>query len=452
MKNLSSLLAYKYLTYKHKDANISFMIKICFLGILIGSFALMLTLIITNGFEKTIHEKMQGINAQIIINSPGNRLDYTSIASQLTQEFKQDIFAVSGNSIKQAVFDNNSTQNILFLKGIDPDNEVLVTNIRSKIISYNKNSTNKNNKNLLSNLLGDNSIIIGHKMARDHHLSIGQEITLMIPEAGGTKKILLKKTSVIISGIFNIGLEEYDNNFAFISLDKLNSLFDEQGVDYLTIKLTEPKKLSDLFSQRSITNITTSLFWKNLILFIKNKFNHIITGQSHEELLIKKLQKRLPNLTVCSWKDQYPALVSSLKLEKYVMFFILALITLVASMNMISMLFMQIQHKQRDIAIFKTMGMNDQTIRAIFLRIGMWITFSGSVVGLGLAAIAGYLINKYPFIQLPDVYYVSHLPARMDFEIFFIVFIVTMLMGFFATWLPARRCKNINIPSILKHQ
>jgi len=442
MKNLSSFLAWKYLTYKHKDANISFMIKICFLGILIGTFALMLSLIITNGFEKTIHEKMQGINAQIIINSPGNRLDYENIAQTLQKDFSHDIKAMSGNSIKQAILDHNNMHTILFLKGVDPEKESQVTNIASKIVSSKKN---------LADLLADDQIIIGYKMARDHNLSVGQTITILLPEAGNKKKILLKKKHVTISGIFNIGLEEYDNNFAFMSLEQLNTSFDEQGVDYLTIKLREPERLMTSITHAGLS-FFTARFWKDLIVKIKHACMLLITRQTDEELVIKKLQHRLPHLVVCSWKDQYPALVSSLKLEKVFAFFILALITLVASMNMISMLFMHIQNKQRDIAIFKTMGMNDQMIRSIFLRMGIWITFTGSILGLGLAALAGYFIEKYPVITLPDVYYVSYLPARMDFEIFFIVFAATMLLGFFATWLPARGCKNINIPSILKHQ
>ena len=80
---------------------------------------------------------------------------------------------------------------------------------------------------------------------------------------------------------------------------------------------------------------------------------------------------------------------------------------------------MQIQQKRRDIAIFKAMGMSDNRIRNIFLHLGVCITFSASALGLGLAALAGYLLEKYPFIELPDVYYVSYLPARMDPEIFF---------------------------------
>jgi ABC-type lipoprotein release transport system permease subunit len=62
------------------------------------------------------------------------------------------------------------------------------------------------------------------------------------------------------------------------------------------------------------------------------------------------------------------------------------------------------------------------------------------------------LLEKYPIIELPDVYYVSHLPARMNAEIFVIVFLVTMLLGFLATWLPSRQAKQIKIAQVLRQE
>ena len=449
MRNLASTIAWRYLTFKGKDKNISFMIKICFLGILIGTFALMLTLIITNGFEKAIHKKMQGINAQIIITAPGgNKLDYVQIRNSLLQEFPQQIAGISGSSMKQAILEKNKTQSIIFLKGIDEEHESEVTNLDEKIQPQ-ENSTQKIAE--LKHLLRDNQILVGHKLAKEHNLKTGDKVTLMIPEPTSKKKIVLKKQNIVVAGVFNIGLEEYDNNFAFTTLDFLNETFDEEGSDQVTLKMKdEPTFSVARFAQQA------KLAWNkngifDLMRLIKNKLSSLFLSNK-EDAIITLLKFRLPHLNTHSWKDLYPALVSSLKLEKYVMFFILALITLVASMNMISLLFMQIQHKRRDIAIFTAMGMPAKKIRSIFLRIGMSITLLASIFGLGFAALAGYFLERYPFITLPDVYYVSYLPAHMDPEIFFVVFVATLFMGFFATWLPAKRLKKINVTNILREE
>ncbi len=417
MKNIAALLAHKYLKFKNKDRNISLMIKVCFLGIFIGTFSLMLTLIIMNGFEKTIHEKMQGINSQIIVYSPGDKIDYQVLKSVLLKEFGDDIQAISASSIRQAIINKNKQQSVLFIKGVDTINEPLVTNISEKIVP----SLHENN---LTTILTSNQIMIGEKTAKNYNLKIGDSINLMIPEPTNKKRIYLNKKKAIVAGIFKIGLEEYDNNFAYCSLDFLRETFNEKdGVDQISIKLKDKKEI-------------------NFLPFKKD----------YETRIINKIRKRLPMLTVSSWKDLYPALVSSLKLEKYVMFFILALITLVSCMTMVSLLFMYIQQKRRDIAILQSMGLSNKKIKSIFLRIGLRITFLASTCGLGLAAIAGYILENYPFIELPDVYYVSYLPARMDLEIFIVVFVATMLLGFFATWIPTRRTKKINITQVLRQE
>lgn len=428
MASVSNLLMFHYLFAKHKDSNIAFMTKICFLGISIGTFALMLTLIITNGFEKVIHEKMQGINAPIIISSPGHRLSYNDIRSTLETEYSDLIAGISGTMLKQVIVDHNKQQIVLFLKGIDPKRESSVTTLSEKIIQQAQDTQGAHPTNF-EDLISDQKILIGYKMAQEHNLKVGQSLTLLIPEPSSQRRIALSKKKVIIGGIFKVGLEEYDNNLAFVSLNWLHKTFDEQGVDNITIKLKQPSLPS-----------------------IASRIRNIFMPHNYEQAALTQFKQRLPHLTVNSWKDLYPALVSSLKLEKYVMFFIIALITLVASMNMISLLFMQIQQKRRDIAILKVMGFSSGNISSIFLKLGLTITFLASLCGLTLAFIAGYILENYPYIELPDVYYVSYLPARIDSEIFVVVFAATMLLGFLATWFPAQRAQKINIAQVLRHE
>lgn len=444
MNFLSTFLAWRYLWFKGKDKNISFMIKICFLGILIGTFSLMLTLIITNGFEKVIHEKMQGINSQVIISCQGKRLDYQGIRNFLLTKFKKDIQAVSARTQKQALIDHNKIQSVIILEGIDGQNEAEVTTLREKIISP-KNLSSKTSKELISNI-SENMILIGNKTAEFYNLHVGDEVNLMLPEPASKHKVFFNKHKFVVGGIFKIGLDEYDSNLVFCDLNHMNKLFNETGVDQITIKLRA--------HERTYVNhsIFCSNFWSDLWTEIKLKIKNLFTTYTEETSIIRKIQKQLPQLQVNSWRDLYPALVSSLKLEKYFSFFIIALITLVASMNMVSMLFMQIQQKRRDIAIFKAMGMSDNCIRNIFLHLGVGITLSASTIGLCLAAFAGYLLEKYPFIELPDVYFVSYLPARMEPEIFLVVFVATMLLGFLATWIPARRSKQIEIAQVLRQE
>jgi lipoprotein-releasing system permease protein len=419
MNLLPFSLAWKYITFGQKDRTITFMMRVCFLGILIGTFSLMLTLIIMNGFEKVVHEKMQGINSHAIIYAPGKKIDDLQIKTFLKLKFPKAIKALSGNIIKQVIIDKDNSESVLFLKGIEPETEHLVSSIDTKIIESKQKG--------LPNILKENQILVGHKTAKNYNLKVGSTVTLLIPEPNRKHKIFLKEKTAVVAGIFKLGLDEYDSNFAYASIDFVRKLFNEKnGVNQLAISLSPPRQ---------------------------NFFQKMFSGKENaERKILEQIRSQLPSLKISSWKELYPDLVSSLVLEKYVMFFILALITLVASMSIISLLFMQIQQKRRDVAIFKAMGMPHKSIKQIFLSIGLSITTTAALCGLGLAAIAGWLLERYPFIQLPDVYYVSHLPARMDPELFIIVFLATLLLGFLSTWIPAKRTRTINVAQVLRQE
>src|SRR5205814_6052606 len=137
------------------------------------------------------------------------------------------------------------------------------------------------------------------------------------------------------------------------------------------------------------------------------------------------------------------SLVASLQLEKYVSFFILALILLVASMHIISLLFMQITQKRPIIALLKAIGMTNGSISTIFFTVGMMISCLASISGILAASCSSFISKKYPFITLPDTYYVTHLPVAMNGYIMCAVFGVVVLLTICAILLPLQRIRSI---------
>ncbi len=406
MKSLSFHLAWRYVMHTHNNASIKHMIRMCFMGIMIGTCALMLTLIITHGFETVISEKIRGINAPITISAPGRRLEEASIKAALMKDFGNDIAGMSGSSIKQVIIDHDESHTVVMVRGITPADEAQVSSLPEKI-------TKPKGAHFID-LLKPEQLLVGYKLAQHLHLSIGDECNVLIPKPRTKKQLKLVKRTATISGFFNVGLEEYDSNMAFIHHETLDQWFNDEGVEQVAVALRKHDEATEI-------------------------------------RCCKQFKKRMPQLTIMRWQEQYPALVASLKLEKYVMFFVLALVTLVACMNMISLLFMQIQHKRRDIALFKALGMQPFAIGKIFLWMGMLITTTASLLGLGIAAIIGYLLQHHWRIPLPDVYYVSYLPARLDWSIFLVVFVTTLLLGLIATWLPLRNLKSLHVVEVLRN-
>jgi ABC-type lipoprotein release transport system permease subunit len=139
-----------------------------------------------------------------------------------------------------------------------------------------------------------------------------------------------------------------------------------------------------------------------------------------------------------------------MRLEKYAMFFILLLVSVVAIMNMVSLLIVQVQAGRKDIAILRTMGFGKNFIMQIYISLGMLLTVFASGIGLLLAfAISWFFSHAYP-IKLPDAYYVSHLPFDLAPQHFLLVFLTTLLAGLFASWLPARKAAKLNIIAVLR--
>lgn len=400
------MMAWRYLTQtSNKEKTISRMAMICFAGTLISTFSLALVIAIMNGFEKTTHQKLRGIHSQLTIKSYIDALNFEKIKPILKKEFPQ-VAAFAPSTLEQVLIQNpnlNNMSNLIVLKGVDPHMEPHVSTIETKITSTPKK---------LIATLENQSIVLGEKLAESLNVQIGQMVNLLFVEEQEEtmNTIKLTKRQARIGGIFKTGIEEFDENLAYCSLDFLNSLFDNAGVGMINLEL-EPN--------------------------------------ANEQETIDALKKKI-HLQAYSWKDLYPALVSALKLEKYAMFFILSLIILVASMNIISLLFMYIVQKQRDIAILRTLGLHENYCRRIFLYIGVGITLPASILGLLLAALAAFLLERYPFITLPDSYYVSHLPAHMDWEIIGAVFFVITVISFISIWFSSRKTTQISICDVLR--
>ena len=256
--------------------------------------------------------------------------------------------------------------------------------------------------------------MIGKKLAQNLELDVGQTITLFYAHQKGKQKrsVSFDEVEVVVSGIFDTGIDEFDSNLVISSLEFLKEIFPKANPTEIGLRL-DPN--------------------------------------ASEDKLIHDLNFRI-GLDVLSWKQLYPALVSALQLEKYVMFFLLALITLVASMNIISLTFMQIIRKQKDMALLQALGLAPQQVAYIFYIVGFLLTSIASIVGLACAFFVGIFLDRYPFIELPDVYYVTKLPIRMSPLIFGSMFLLALFFTAIALWIPIRTLKKMKIANVLRFE
>lgn len=408
MQTFLFTLARRYIKGAQEEKNISLMTKICFWSILIGTLALVLVTAVMNGFEKATQEKFQTIHPEIFIQSLGSKLNVDAIKDVLKKEFPE-VAAVSPRASQYVIMHDpadKKSQFIMNIRGIDPSTEKNVSKLEQTI-------TKTENAKPLSELLHGNTVIIGQKLADQLAVDIGDTVELFyMSKQPTTRKVRLSQQTARIGGFFKTGITDFDTSLLLTSLDFFNTLFPNEGIKKLGLKLKP--------------------------------------GIDKDQT-IAKLERRF-GLDVFAWQQMYPALLQALKLEKYAMFFILALITLVASMNIISLLFMVITQKRGDIAILKSMGMPNASITKIFMIMGISISLFAALTGLAIGFGIGLALTWYPFIRLPDVYYVSHLPIQMEPGIFIAVFIVVLLMSIIATWIATRKTSAINIAQVLRYE
>lgn len=356
------------------------------------------------GFESATQEKIQGIYPDIIVEAPtGSFLDAPPLVDYLKNNHP-NISSTCTYSTQQVLAQTPNTQEptvVCMLKGITPD-EAHVTKLHTKY-KLDQNTQLKGPR-----------VLIGKTIAETLDREIGDDLTIMYSADPHTRldKIRFSSLPVTIVGFIDTGIAEYDNALILANQDFITSLFDEECIQQIGIKVTDANQSKTLTEQL----------------------------------------KQLPDLHAYRWQDLYPSLVSALKLEKFAMFFILGLIVLVASMNNISLLFMFITAKRKEIALLKMLGMNTRTVMLIFLFFNLLITTLASAFGLLAAYGAGLILQAYPFIELPDVYYVSHLPVKLDPLMFLIIFGLVLILGILSALLPLFSIKRINITQTLRFE
>ncbi len=403
------LIAYRYLLGTKEEKTISWMISICIIALAISTAALSLVLAIMDGFEQATYEQLQGIHAHIIMRSEKNNvLNSNAIGKILEKEFPE-IQGYGPTTLEHLLIQNpfnKEINTVVGIKAIDPIKEPLVTALENIITQPQKAK--------LIDLVTNNNIIIGNKLAESLHVAPGDSLQLFFvaDNVVDSKNITLESNNAKISGIFKSGIEEFDSSLLFCSFEFLQEIFPDSGVSTIHIK---------------------------------------VKPNSNEQSVIDKLKQRF-HLPVYSWKELYPALLSALALEKYASVIILSLMIIVASMSIISLLFTLITQKRPDIAILKSMGMLSKDIKRIFLLIGLFITLIGSTCGIALGIIVGFFLKRYPLITLPDIYYVNHLPINLSLYIFLSVFMITFLISLIAIWIPLFKTRDIKIVDVLRNE
>ena len=407
------LLIKRFLFSKKTDGFISIFSWFSIIGITIGVAAIIIVMAVMNGFREELISRLLGINGHLNIYSNSGQ-----ITKEEVNIIKSDF---SDNQLipliqTQALVISNEFSKGVFLRGYD--NEYLddLHFLKQNIIEG----------KLFGNNIND--IVIGYVLANKFGLSVGDEIKIAIPKTDNTifGNIPRFKT-LTVSGILNLGMYEYDSSFVFsnISIARKLLVLEDQNFNLIEIFTQSP----------------------NNIEIIQDKVNRRIIANNFR-------------LYTSSWKENNSTLINALNVEKNVMFLILTLIILVASMNIISGLIIFVKEKNKDIGILKTIGLSNKSLIKIFLSIGLIIGLIGTIFGGLVGVIFSLNIKSIQFfienilntdLFAKEIYYLSNLPSRVDNLEVFYVLIISIIICLIATTIPAYRSMKVDPIKSLKN-
>ena len=407
------LLIKRFLFSKKTDGFISIFSWFSIIGIAIGVAAIIIVMAVMNGFREELISRLLGINGHLNIYSNSGQ-----ITKEEVNIIKSDF---SDNQLipliqTQALVISNEFSKGVFLRGYD--NEYLddLHFLKKNIVEG----------KLFGNNIND--IVIGYVLANKFGLSVGDKIKIAIPKTDNTifGNIPRFKT-LTVSGILNLGMYEYDSSFVFsnISIARKLLVLEDQNFNLIEIFTQSP----------------------NNIEIIQDKVNRRIIANNFR-------------LYTSSWKENNSTLINALNVEKNVMFLILTLIILVASMNIISGLIIFVKEKNKDIGILKTIGLSNKSLIKIFLSIGLIIGLIGTIFGGLVGVIFSLNIKSIQFfienilhtdLFAKEIYYLSNLPSRVDNLEVFYVLIISIIICLIATTIPAYRSMKVDPIKSLKN-
>ena len=381
------LISSRNLKPKKKEGFLKIISIFSFLGIMIGVAILIIVMSVMNGFKTDLTKKILGLNPHIVIQPNSFQIDQDYILN-LKKKFK-DISLSKSYSGEGIVVINEGAKGVL-LKGVDSNEENIVEFFSKYILKGNY-------KNFISN-----SVIIGSELAFNLDLDEGDTINLM-SSAFVTTPLgsLPKQENFTIAGIFNTGFIEFDQNIIFLNIEDVLSFFNKGNSDQnIEVYLKDPLKAND----------------------IKDK-----------------IQKINPNFFIYTWSDLNKSLFSALKVERNVMFIILTLIVIVAAFNIISGLTILIKNKTKEIAILKTLGLSNNSIKKAFFLTGFTIGFLATTSGIIFGIIFSinidnlriFLSNVFNLEIFPsDIYFLEKLPSEINLNSIIIVFFINFSFSF----------------------
>ncbi len=398
-------VAGRYLRARRGERFVSVIAAFSLVGIALGVATLIIVMSVMGGFKVDLLSRILGFNGHLGVYGSGAPLtSYDALARRIR--------AVPGVVSATPVIDGQ----VLLTEDRGGSTGGLVRGITQADLKALHAVSDHIVAGSLDAFHGDDAIAVGIGLARRFGLGIGSQLTLVSPEGAATAFGTIPRVRAYrIAAIFQVGMNEYDTSYVFLPIEAAQIFFQKPGAaTQIEVSVDDPDRVPE-----------------------------IARG-------IRAALSGVP-ISVVDWQQNNNSFFAAVQVEQNVMFLILMLIILVAAFNVISSLIMMVKDKTRDIAVLRTLGAGRGAIMRIFLMCGASVGLTGTTVGtvlgvlfcLNIQTIQGWVegITGVSVFN-PEVYYLTHLPARLNWhevlQIVTMALVLSLLATLYPSWRAAR--------------
>ncbi|MFZ1620777.1 lipoprotein-releasing ABC transporter permease subunit [Dokdonella sp.] len=409
---LEFFIGLRYTRAKRRNHFISFISLVSILGIAVGVTALITVISVMNGFDKELKDRILGMVAHATVEGVDESVREWPEALRRA-EANPHVLGAAPYVEREAMLQGERVSGAI-VRGVLPDYEPKVSEIDRKMVEGSVDDLKP----------GSFHIILGRELAMKLGVGVGDFTTVITPEVSTSPVGVQPRFKRFkVSGIFEVGMQEYDGALAVVAMQDAETLYHLDGPTGIRLRL------DDMFRAYSVARDLSGQL-----------------GQAYR---------------VSDWMQGHSNFFKAIAMEKKVMFLILSLIVAVAAFNLVSTLVMLVTDKQADIAILRTLGQTPRSIMGVFMVQGVLVGTLGIVLGVGfgvllslnLSALVHWIERTFHVTFLSaDVYYISELPSDLQWSDVGWITLTAFLFCIFATLYPAWRAARIQPAAALRHE
>ena len=408
-------VAGRYLRARKGERFVSVIAGFSLVGIALGVATLIIVMSVMGGFQADLLSRILGFNGHLgVYAQSGQMRDYDAVAAKVATVpgVVSAVPVIDGQVLMSGPRGQNAGG---FVRGLKPADVAKLPAIAGNVRAGS-----------LAEFKGEDAIAIGVGLAGKFGLSVGDDLTLISPQGAATAFGTVPRVRAYkVVTIFQVGMNEYDTSFVFLPLEAAQIFFQQPGsASHIEVVADDP----------------------NSVRAIRAGIGQVLAGAP---------------LRVVDWEQNNNSFFAAVQVERNVMFLILTLIILVAAFNVISSLIMMVKDKTRDIAILRTVGAGRAAVMRIFLMCGASVGVTGTLAGVVLGVLFCLNIQRIQgWVEAitatkvfnPEVYYLTHLPARLNPAEVLQVMVMALSLSLLATLYPSWRAARTDPVEALRHE